>query len=529
MDFLRFLLVVTFVAFADRRLFTYLHIYQQEEYDSARFLRWLVARRAFDTRASYLLFIIGSVRFWIVLADWLTACLAMATFLGLAFLEKDPRKASKKKLVMTGRANRIFWSATTILAIGAFAVAFTRLSLFVWILLVQLIPVALVAGNSLMRPYEKKLQKRFWSEAHAKLRALKPTIVGITGSYGKTSTKHLLGHILEMQAPALITPGSVNTPMGIARIVREQLGSHHRFFVCEMGAYGPGSIERLCRLAPPDAGVITAIGMAHYERFKSLDAVARTKFELAEAVVAKGGTVIVAEQVMDFEPAKTFRDRHPQKTLVAGKGADCALRLVSSEQIDAGIQAEVIWNGSSYVLSAPIYGEHHISNMAVAFAAACTLGISPQDAILALRSVPQISHRLELKSGHGGARIIDDAYNSNPVGFASGLQLLNALNRNGGRRILVTPGMVELGPAHDEEHRKIGELAANQVDVLLAVVPQRIQSLTSAYARANPNGIILPCPSFAAAQDWLNTNLRQDDVVLMENDLPDLFEKRLKL
>ncbi len=526
---LSFLLAAIFITFAERRVLTYLHIYQQEEYDSARFLRWLVARRSFDTRASYLLFIIGSIGFWIVLADWLTACLAIATFLGLAFVEKDPRKASKKKLVMTGRANRIFWSASAILAIGAFALAFARLSVFVWILLVQLIPIALVAGNSLMAPYERKIQKRFWSEAHAKLQSLKPTIVGITGSYGKTSTKHLLGHILEMQAPTLITPGSVNTPMGIARIVREQLGSHHRFFVCEMGAYGPGSIERLCRLAPPDAGVITAIGMAHYERFKSLDAVARTKFELAEAVAAKGGTVILAEQVLGFEAARRFRERHTQKTIVAGKGADCALRLVSSAQTETGIEAEVIWNGASYVLRAPIYGEHHISNMAVAFAAACTLGVSPQDAIVALRSVSQISHRLELKSGPGGARIIDDAYNSNPVGFASGLALLSALNRNGGRRILVTPGMVELGEAHDEEHRKIGELAANQVDVLVAVVPDRMKSLTSAYARGNPNGIVLPCPNFAAAQDWLNANLRQNDVVLMENDLPDLFEKKLKL
>lgn len=527
MGFLKFLVALAFLAFAFRRLLTYLHIYQQEEYDSGRFLRWLVARRSFDTRASILLLVIGLLQFVIVLSTLIAAILAIATFLGLAFIEKDPRNASKKKLVMTGRAKRIFWSATAILMISAFA--FWALPLLAWIILVQLIPVALVAGNLLVIPYESKIQKRFWSEAHAKLQSLKPTIVGITGSYGKTSTKHLLGHILEMQAPTLITPGSVNTPMGIARIVREQLASHHRFFVCEMGAYGPGSIERLCRLAPPDAGVITAIGMAHYERFKSLDAVARTKFELADAVTAKAGAVIVAEQAMDFEPARTFRDRYLRKTIVVGKDAGCALKIGTSMQNETGIEAEVIWNGSSYLLRAPIYGEHHISNMAVAFAAACTLGVSPQDAILALRSVPQISHRLELKSGPGGARIIDDAYNSNPVGFASGLQLLSALNRNGGRRILVTPGMVELGPAHDEEHRKIGELAANRVDVLLAVVPGRMKSFTSAYASANPTGTVVPCPNFAAAQNWLNTNLRPDDVVLMENDLPDLFEKKLRL
>lgn len=526
---MRFLVAAAFLVFAYRRLLTYLHVYQQEEYDSRRFVKWLAARWSFDKRASILLLVLASLEFAIVLSDLIAAAVATAGFIALAFLEKDPRTASKKKLAMTGRAKRIYFCALALLVLGAAAIASAALPLLAWIIPVQLIPAALIAGNLLTIPYENKIQKRFWAEAHAKLGALKPTIVGITGSYGKTSTKHLLGHILEMQAPTLITPGSVNTPMGIARVVRERLASHHRFFVCEMGAYGPGSIARLCRLAPPDVGVITAIGMAHYERFKTLEAVAQTKFELAEAVAAKSGATIIAEQVLELEAARNFRDRHAQKTIVAGRGAECALRLVSSAQSEAGIRAEVIWNGRPYVLEAPIYGEHHISNMAVAFATACTMGVSPEDAIVALRSVPQISHRLELKSGPRGARIIDDAYNSNPAGFASGLQLLNALSKNGGRRILVTPGMVELGHAHDEEHRKIGELAAKQVDVLLAVVPERIRALTTAYAAQNANGKVLPFPNFTAAQNWLNEHLGSGDVVLLENDLPDLYEKKLRL
>jgi UDP-N-acetylmuramoyl-tripeptide--D-alanyl-D-alanine ligase len=489
----------------------------------------LAYRTPFDRRASILLLVLGGLESFLVVSSLIAAIGAAAALVALSSVEKDPRSASKKKLVMTDRAKRIYFSAFALVVIAAAGVASARLHLLVWIIPVQFIPLALVLGNALTLPYEKKIQKQFWSEAHRKLQRLKPTIIGITGSYGKTSTKHLLGHILEMQAPALITPGSVNTPMGIARVVREQLTSHHRFFVCEMGAYGPGSIANLCRLAPPDIGVITAIGMAHYERFRTLETVARAKFELAEAVAAKRGTVIIAEQVLELEPAKSFRERHPQNTLVVGKDPACSLRLISSAQTDAGIQAEVIWRGNSYVLKAPIYGEHHISNMAVAFAAACTLGVSPEDAIVALASVSQISHRLEVKGGPRGTRIIDDAYNSNPVGFASALELLNTLTRNGGRRILITPGMVELGPAHDEEHRKIGELAANQVDLLLAVLPDRIKALTAAYASRNPNGTVLPFANFMAAQRWLNENLRPDDVVLLENDLPDVYEKKLTL
>jgi UDP-N-acetylmuramoyl-tripeptide--D-alanyl-D-alanine ligase len=149
--------------------------------------------------------------------------------------------------------------------------------------------------------------------------------------------------------------------------------------------------------------------------------------------------------------------------------------------------------------------------------------------LFALRSTPQIKHRLEVKRDAAGAITIDDAYNSNPIGFASGLDALDALHAPNGRRILVTPGMVELGAAHDEEHRKIGTLAGARVDVLLPVVPQRIEALIAAYKAANPAGLIVPCDNLAAAQAWLSANLRPGDIVLLENDLPDLYEAKLSL
>jgi UDP-N-acetylmuramoyl-tripeptide--D-alanyl-D-alanine ligase len=146
-----------------------------------------------------------------------------------------------------------------------------------------------------------------------------------------------------------------------------------------------------------------------------------------------------------------------------------------------------------------------------------------------LRSTPQIAHRLEVKRQGDGAIIIDDAYNSNPVGFASALELLNVLKPPGGRRILVTPGMVELGAAHQEEHEKIGRLAAEHVDVLVAVAPQRVEPLANAFKAAAPEREIVPCAGFAEARQWLDKNLGGHDVVLIENDLPDLYERPLRL
>jgi len=353
-------------------------------------------------------------------------------------------------------------------------------------------------------------------------------VVGVTGSFGKTSVKHILGHVLGTQAPTLVTPGSVNTELGITRIVRENLKARDRFFVCEMGAYGVGSIARLCRLAPPTVGIITAVGHAHYERFKSLETVAQAKFELAQSVVAAGGRLIVNESVLAFETARAFVVAHRDRVQVVGPGADADCRVLATEQTPQGIVVMVQWQGASYRLAAPLYGAHHGLNLAMVFAAAVVMGLAPEQVVLALPSTPQIKHRSEVRTHPRGAVIIDDAYNANPSGFAGGMALLDVLKKNG-RRILITPGMVEMGAAHDEEHAKLGALAGRHVDVLVPVVPQRLHALIEAYRQHAPSGVVVPQPTMRAALDWLDAETHAGDVVLIENDLPDLYESTLRL
>jgi len=525
------LALLGFAVFAARRLLTYLHLFQQEEYDERRFLVWLAANRAFDRRLSIVLLVLGLAELLTpaMLPRWLLPALAGLACLAIAAFERDPRKNAKKRLAMTARATRIYALAAALLLIVALVVAAATTQAIWWILPVQLVPLALVGANLVLAPFEARTQRRYWNEAHDKLRRLDPMVIAITGSFGKTSVKHILGHILETAAPTLITPGSVNTAMGIARVIRERLQPHHRYLVVEMGAYGPGSIRRLCALTPPRMGIVTAIGLAHYERFKSLETVAEAKFELAEAVAAHGGTTIVAADALGFAAPRRFAEAHPGMLVSVGAEPDAAVALTDLRQDGDGIALTVTWRGRPYRLRAPLFGLHQGRNVALAFAAACTLGLVPEDVVASLRTAPQIAHRLEVKRQGGGAVLIDDAYNSNPVGFASALELLDVLRRPGGRRILVTPGMVELGAAHDAEHRRIGGLAAGHVDVLVAVAPHRVAPLAAAFAAANPAAPVVSCPGFAEAQAWMAANLGADDVVLLENDLPDLLEQRLRL
>ncbi|HTQ34827.1 MAG TPA: UDP-N-acetylmuramoyl-tripeptide--D-alanyl-D-alanine ligase [Stellaceae bacterium] len=526
---------VGFALFALRRLMTYLHLFQQEEYDNRRFLAWITKNRAWDQRLSFALLVAWLLQ--LILRDvpaWGFGILAGLACVAVVAFEPDPRKTAKKKLAMTARATRIYLVGLALIAVLAIASALLTgplgLGPWLWIIPVQLVPLALVCANLLLAPAEARTQRHYWNEAQAVLRRVDPMVIAVTGSYGKTSVKHILGHVLETAAPTLITPGSVNTAMGIARVIRERLQPHHRYFVVEMGAYGPGSIARLCALTPPKMGIVTAIGMAHYERFKSLETVAEAKFELAEAAVANGGQVIAAADVLDFAAPRRFAEAHADALLTVGAAEQGAVAVIEVMRQDIdGIAVTVMWQGRLYELRAPLFGLQQGKNLALAFAAACTLGLPPEDVVASLRSTPQIAHRLEVKREANGATLIDDAYNSNPVGFAAALEVLDILRPPGGRRILVTPGMVELGAAHDDEHRRIGTLAADHVDVLVAVAPHRVAPLAQSFAKAAPQAEIVSCPGFAEAQAWMSRNLASGDVVLLENDLPDLLERKLRL
>ncbi len=428
-----YLILAGFLLFASKRTLIYLHVFQQDEYDSKRFLPWLAREFAVDRKLTIAIAVCLVVRAFGLISGPVAAMVVALQFAVVFCVDANPLKTAKKPLVLTARAKRIYAVALLFSVIFGVALAATSAPLFLWLLPIHAIPLTLAVATWLLSFHEKKIQLGFWREAHEKVLQLKPTVIGITGSYGKTSVKHILGHILETQAPTLITPGSINTPMGISRVIREKLTRQHKYFLCEMGAYGPGSISRLCDLVPPQLGVIVSIGLAHHERFKTLDTVARTKFELAEATVKQHGQVVVAEDFLSFDYSRQFVEAHFASCVLVGPSQETGLKIAATGLSSEGVQANVLWQGKPFHLQAPLFGEHHAFNIAIAFAAACTLGVSPGDAIVALASTPQIQHRLEIKREATGQVVIDDAYNSNPVGFANALKLLNLFRKPEGR------------------------------------------------------------------------------------------------
>jgi UDP-N-acetylmuramoyl-tripeptide--D-alanyl-D-alanine ligase len=506
----------------------YLRFFQQEEYNSQRYWAWLRANAAFDRRASAVFIVaLGAALFDVQLLIGAAAGLAL-----VGYFEPDPRKVGKIKLNMTQRARKIFvvaaacaasaWCAGVTAALGSDSAV---IALAAALFFVQLLPLWFIASNWILGPFERRLQERFMNEARGIFSKHKPFVIGITGSYGKTSTKAILGQLMGATlGPTFCPPKSINTPMGITREIREKYRPEQRFAVIEMGAYNVGSIARLCRLTPPDAALVTVVGIAHLERYGSPENIYRAKSEIAVAVPDSG--VLVCNG--DNDGARRMALEHPKaKTVLYGMepsrgGLACVGRDV--EMTLAGMKFTIEWQGKSYPVQSRQLGLPAISNLLGAFTMACTLGADPAHAAGVLAGVEPVDNRLVL-TREGGVMWLRDAYNSNPPGFSAALDILRQLPVH--RKILMTPGMVELGPAQISENTRIAVEAAGICDEAIVVGPtNRAAIIDGLKAGGMAESAIRIVESREEGFTALQSIVRDGDAVLIENDLPDLYEQR---
>ncbi|HZS01555.1 MAG TPA: UDP-N-acetylmuramoyl-tripeptide--D-alanyl-D-alanine ligase [Chloroflexota bacterium] len=533
------------VALDARRL---LHVLQLEEYELRRFWRWLRATSGVgvpqaQTRAAYVLIMLGLLVNILVGARPETAhALAQATGLYLlaaalwGWIGRAHAEA-KKPLVWTKKA-----LLTAALALGL--VAFTLGPLAAsWVrqpgaggaavLLIVLgavglghIPAAYLAVATLVLwPFQAAAKWAIVQMAARRLRQRNDLVViGVTGSYGKTSTKEILASLLGARYRVCKTTGSVNTPVGIARTVLRGLRPDDQVFVVEMGAYVLGNIRDLARLARPRIGVLTAIGEQHLERFGSVENIARTKYELIEALPADGLAVFNADN--PGCRALAARTRHvPVRTY--GLDAADGPPDVTAADIRTGTEGteftiRATGHGEARVTS-PLLGRHNVSNVLAATAVALELGLSLAEIAAAARNLEPVPHRLQLMHGQGGVTVIDDAYNSNPAGARAALAVLAEFP---GRKVLVTPGMVELGERLDERHAEFGRAAATVCDYVILVGRRRTAAIAEgARAAGFPAERLFVVPSLKEATAQLGRLVTAGDVVLFENDLPDQYSE----
>lgn len=437
-----------------------------------------------------------------------------------------PRLFRKSKLPfkMTPRMVRLFVGAT-ILAVAATAGAgLAGISPF-WgagasILLSNFL---MILAAFILQPVEWAISKWYYNSARKELRRhddLK--IIGITGSFGKTSTKHFLHRILSEQYNVLMTPGNFNTTLGVVRTIREQLQPHHQIFIVEMGAKQPGDIMAICDLVHPSMGIVTAIGDMHLETFGSRENIQKTKFELIEALPADGLGIINVES-----PGVVSYGAVPQHCRVEAYGIDAHRadwRAANIVYAPAGTEFDLIGRDFSGHFSTRLLGEGNILDLCGAIIAAVNVGMDEHKIKLAVSRIQPVEHRLSTIR-RGGLTILDDAYNSNPEGARMALDVMSRMQLpEGGRKIVVTPGFVELGAKQADECHLLGERAARAADILIIVNRYNREAIFEGARKSMPEESIILCDNLAEAAAKIQAVARPGDAVLYENDLPDTFK-----
>jgi UDP-N-acetylmuramoyl-tripeptide--D-alanyl-D-alanine ligase len=346
------------------------------------------------------------------------------------------------------------------------------------------------------------------------------TVVGITGSSGKTSTKDLTEAALAQKFSVHASPGSYNNEAGVPLTLLAAPQTVEAV-VLEMGARKPGNISELCAIARPGVGVITNIGLAHAEFLGDREGVARVKGELLEALDAGGLAVLDSGE--DTTPVLARRTA-ARVVLVGvesarGTGTPPALDvLATGVTLDAELRPTFVlrtaWGSGPVTLN--VRGAHHVHNASLAAAVALASGVAFEDVAAGLTSVAPAPWRMGVARARSGALVIDDAYNANPSSTAAALRAL-AHVATGGERVAVLGEMLELGDHADAEHARIGALAADLgIDVLVAVGAGTAALATAAREASRPVPRVIEVADAEAALTAARGIVGADDAVLVK-------------
>ncbi|HWQ21379.1 MAG TPA: UDP-N-acetylmuramoyl-tripeptide--D-alanyl-D-alanine ligase [Clostridia bacterium] len=508
-----------------------LHMLQLEEYDPRRFFHWVVghSKRLYG---NYPLDALGVMGLAIVIVHpsrpvvaAVSGGMAVALCVGGLLQEFRWMKApAKKALVMTPRAWRLL---ACCLIIGAAASVVPFVSSRWWDLAASLLlplaaPLLMLLSRFIMEPVEASIRDWYVRDARGILAGFAPTVVGVTGSYGKTSTKFFTAHLLESRYRVLMTPESYNTAMGICRVIRGELGPEHEVFVVELAENERGGFGHLLRLAPCSISIVTSVGLQHLEEFGSEAAIRRVMQGFVR-MPGSGPTVVLNGD----DPVLSDIQGVPGKRLLRASASGSLSSDLRAENVAMGadgLSFDIVTSqGERFAYHTTVLGRHNVENILLAVAVAHDLGVSwssIQDGISTLQAPP---HRLQMMLGAGGVRIIDDAFNSNPAGFAMAMEVLAGFSS---RRVLVTPGLVSLGTAEDAANVEAGRQAARAADTVILVGPAKTRPVREGLVSAGfPETSIFTARSLEEVTALMRSLLEPGDTVMFENDLPDTYDE----
>ena len=455
------------------------------------------------------------------------------TYLGLIFyfyfcvifiinVAKLPQKTPLKQ---TRRMNRLIIVTFILMALITFGLTtvtteFLELLKYGVVVLTPLfLPFIVPFANIVIAPVEALVRYYYKAKAKDKLKKMPNLIkIGITGSFGKTTTKHILNVLLSKKYSVCMTPHSFNTPMGLTKVILKYLKWENQVLIAEMGAKHVGDIKYLCKLINPKHAIITSVGSQHLLTFGSEENIAKTKYELVDAI--NDGVVVFNGS---NEGSLKLYNKCEKEKYITGINIDngfCNITNIDVSTTGSTFTLEI--DGEKVECETVLLGKSNLEDIAMASALAYKLGVSLEEIKDAIKQVKPMAHRLELIKNNNGLTIIDSSYNSSEESSKSSLEVLNMFKS--GKKIIVTPGLVEMGEKEKFVNLEFGKNIADVCDRVIIVNQVNKDAITLGLQdkKFNMENVYF-AEDLNAVKELLPTIAQSGDIVLFENDLPDNY------
>lgn len=510
--------LILFLIFFYKRAREGLHILQLENYYNDRYAIWM--KRYIKKVLNIKVIVLLLIPIILLLFNINDVALILNIFIYLILIATSKKTKEKKAFVVTARIRRMYLTYLMIFAVIVLIAIFVdfKIAIILANVFAMVAYTFVYLVNLINRPIEKSIRKGFCTKASKKLKEIPNLkVIGITGSYGKTSTKYAVNTILSQKFNTLMTPESYNTTMGVVRTINEKLTSTHQLFICEMGAKYVGDIKEICDIVNPDFGVVTAIGPQHLDTFHSLDNVRKTKLELVDSLPATGLAFV------NWEDENIKKAELPENIVKFGLNKKADYYAENIHITEHGSTFDVVLPDKEKIkIKTKLLGELNILNIVGAVAIADKLGMTAEEIKIGVKYLKPVPHRLQLKQNPNGSIIIDDAYNSNIKGAKMALDVLKSFETK--QRVLITPGIVELGDKAKEINRDLGKKAAECADyVILVGAEQTVPILNGLQDRHYPKQNTFIAKNLEEALQEMNRITSNNTVILLENDLPDNY------
>ncbi len=382
-----------------------------------------------------------------------------------------------------------------------------------------LLPLFVFMAYFINYPIEKIISNSYIKKAKKKLQELSNVkVIGITGSYAKTTVKNILYVMLSEKYKVCATPSSYNTPLGLSKTILSKLDESHEIFLAEMGAKQANDIKELCDMVSPEIGIITGIGNQHLLTFGSVENIKKTKSEIAEYVSAKNGKLFInTDSVLADEVSANYESAE-KVSLEKNHGTV----LIENIKVNkSGSSFELVCEKERVKCKTCLLGKHNVSNILLSANVAFEQGVSLKEISSAISKLVPTSHRLEIVKSNAPYTIIDNAYNSSVDGSKASLEVLSNF---AGSKIVITPGLIELGKEQFNSNFEFGRDLAGVCDYVIIDSAINYDAISSGlvFAGFDENKII-QAASLNQAVELLSKIVKDGDVVLFENDLPDNY------